>query len=226
MSFSTPNLDTTENEEEEFSSPHEVYKRLIEVVINETLAPELLPFEEAVVDCIVDQIQHMTDNIKRLGARLGSFCIEQHRIELERFSSVVTKYYRTRIGKIESNAASLVRILERQERPRSDKPLMSKQEVEYLKSFVVSIDEHLEQNVLRHMPPNMQKFKLSEVAANRQEFNVNYVFVKAVKKTTVQVDDPLTGQETVEMDKNSQHFLPYSAVRPHLQSSSKDLTLM
>ena len=40
------------------------------------------------------------------------------------------------------------------------------------------------------------------------------------------VDDPITGQEVVEMEKGAQHFLPFSAVRPLLLKSSKDLILL
>lgn len=220
---SAPTLDITEGEE--YDSPHQVYKRLVEVVINETLAPELLPYEEAIVECIVDQVQHMSDNIKRLGSKLGSFCTEQHKIELERFSYVVSKYYRTRIEKIEANAPYLVKLL-KFDRVKAAR-VMSNQEIKYLDNYVTSIDENLDSTVLNMMPPNMRSFKLTDVSSNdRNEMDTNYVFVKATKKSSVIVDDPLTGQEVVEMAMGAQHFLPYSAVRPHLQSGSKDLLLL
>jgi len=212
-------------EPEEYDTPHQVYKRLVEVVINETLAPELLPFEEPIVDCIVDQIQHMSDNIKKLGSKLGSFCTEQHKIELERFSYVVNKYYRTRIEKIEANAPYLVKVL-KFDRIKASK-LMSNTEIKYLDNYVTSIDEHLDSTVLNLMPPNMQSFKLTDASSNQDdEHKSNYVFVKALQETSVQVDCPLNGLETVEMKKGEERFLPYLSVRDHLQSGSKALLLL
>jgi GINS complex subunit 4 len=214
-----------EGNDEDFETPHQVYKRLVQVTINEGLAPEVLPYEEAVVDCIVDQIEHMHENLKRLAPRLGTFCTEQHRMELERFSFIVNKYLRTRLEKVEKSAQSLVRLM------ASDKTrarrLLSEQELRFLEQYVSATDEHMARSVLQELPPNMRQWSVGEVPLNeKQAFERCYVFVKAVNRSSVIVDDPVTGQEVVELEKGSQHFLPYSSVRPHLQSGSKDLLLL
>jgi hypothetical protein len=77
------------------------------------------------------------------------------------------------------------------------------------------------------MPPNMQSFKLTDASSNQDdEHKSNYVFVKALQETSVQVDCPLNGLETVEMKKGEERFLPYLSVRDHLQSGSKALLLL
>lgn len=228
MSFDTTansSAAAIEADGEDYETPHQVYKRLVEVVINESIAPELLPYEEAIVECIVDQIQHMSDNIKRLGSKLGIFCSEQHKIELERFSYVVNKYYRQRVEKIEANAQALIKLVKSDQ--TKAKKMMSMHEIKYLDNYVSSVEEHLEQTVLQHLPLNMRNFKLCDVASNdKDQFDSNYVFVKATKKSSVVVDDPREGQEVVVIEKGAQHFLPYSAIRPHMQGGSKDLLLL
>lgn len=214
-----------EEQGNEYENPYQVYKRLIDVVVNETIAPEVLPFEEAVVDCIVDQVQYMQDNLKKIGPKLGSFCMEQHQMELERFRFVINKYYRTRLEKIEKNAANLVKMV------KNDRDLASKVlsdlELRFLDKFVSSIDEHLNNALLQRLPVNMRSFLLEDVAKNEKlENNAHYVFVKALDKVTVVVDDPVTGREAVDMEKGAQHFLPYSAVKPLLMDSTQKLVLL
>ena len=212
----------------EYQTPYQVYRRLIEVVTNETVAPEVLPYEGEVADIIVDQVQHMRDNLQRLKPSLNRFCVEQHQMELERFSFVLRKYYRTRLEKIERCSKDLVKRLNNgPEGKEQVMRLLSPAELKYLDRYVTSIDNYLRSNVLDHLPSNMRAFHMTDIASNeRTEFDCNYVFVKAVSETTVTVDDPVVGQEVVVMAKGSQHFLPYSAVRDLLHEGSKDLLLL
>lgn len=213
------------DEGEEFESPYQVYRRLTDIVINETVAPELLPFEESIVECILDQIQHMSDNLKKYGRKLETFCAEQHQIELERFSYVINNYYRTRIKKIETDAPRLITILKTDSEKASK--LFSDLEMRFLDKYLSSVDSHLNRTVLQKLPPNMRSFRMSDVRIDdKKQFDANYVFVKALKETSVVVDDPLMGQEVVHMDKGSQHFLPFSAIRTPLHNSSQDLLLL
>lgn len=210
--------------EEEYTSPYQVYKRLIDVTTNELLTPEVLPYEEQIVDLIVDQIYHMKDNMKRLSSKLDSFCIEQHKMELERYMYVISKYLKTRLKKIESNPHNLIKLLK--EDMNKATAIMSQIEIEYLVKYVKSIDDFMDR-FLEKMPVNMRSFQISEISSNEEmEFDSEYVFVRANKKTSVMVDDPITGQEVISLDKNSQNFLPYKAIRSHLTTGSKDLVLM
>src|SRR5438270_375127 len=131
---------------DEYESPAQVYQRLLELVSNEIESPELLPYEETVVDCLVDQIEHMTENMKRLQSKLDPFCIEQHKIELERFGYAVNKYLRTRIEKIELLAGTLIKVVTGDSKMASK--LMSRHEMKYLDNYVSSIDTYLNECVL------------------------------------------------------------------------------
>lgn len=214
-----------EEEAGEYDNPYQVYRRLIDVVINETVAPEVLPYEEPVVDCIVDQVQYMQDNLKSISSKLGSFCVEQHQMELERFRFVINKYYRTRLEKIERNAANLVKMVKGD--PELAKIILSRDELKFLDRYVSSVDEYLSKSILQRLPVNMQNFHLEDVAQDeKKENDAHYVFVKALKKVSVVVNDPRSGQEVVNMEKGAQHFLPFSAIRPVLLKSSQDIVLL
>lgn len=211
----------------EYQSPYHVYRRLIQVVTNESIAPEVLPYEKDIANEIVEQVQHMKDNLQRLKPKLDRFCVEQHQLELERINFVLRKYYRTRLEKIERNASELVKQLNEPNGKEAMMNLLSPAELKYLDRYVTSIEGHLDKTVLSKVPINMRSFHLSDIASNaKTEFDCNYVFVKAVVETSVTVDDPIVGQEVVAMEKGSQHFLPYSAVRDHLMQGSKDLILL
>jgi GINS complex subunit 4 len=218
---------TTTDDYESYETPKEVYIRLIELINNQRESPELLQYEESVIDCIVEQIEHMNDNIKRLNGKLDPFCVSQHRTELERLSFAQNQYFRTRIEKIESNAISLIKSL--QTNTKYVQKLMSKNEIKYLDNYVSNIDKYLNESVLGRLPFNrtsIMNFKLIDVPINDSlKFENTYVFVKALKATQVIVDDS-SGQETIQLDKDSQHFLPYSAVRRHLITGSRDLLLI
>jgi len=211
--------------DEAFETPYQVYRRLVDIVRNESSAPEVLPYEESLVDLTEDQIQHMKSNLEKHRPKLDPFCIEQHSMELERVSFVVREYLRIRLKKIEDNASTLVRLLktDTQQALRILSPL----EAKYLDRYITSIDDHLQRTVLNFVPLNMKSFRLVDVASNeKQEFDAHYVFVEALNTISVTVDDPIKGQEVVTMEKGSKSFLPYSGLRRHLISGSKDLLLL
>lgn len=208
-----------------FDLPYDMYKRFLQIVLNETTAPELLVYAENIVDGIVEQINHMNTNLNRFRSKVEKFLTEQHELELERFRYILCKYHRTRIQKIERNASYLVRTLK--EDIKTAEKLMSPPEIKYLDRYITSIEGHLNQTVLSHLPSNINSFKMADVPFNsRLEYDSSYVFVEALKDTTVSIDDTTMGQEVVDLKKGSKYFLPYSAVRSHFLSSSTDLILL
>ena len=210
-----------------FETPQEVYKRLIELINNQISSPEVLPYEESVIECVVEQIQHMSDNMKRLSDKLDQFCIEQHTTELERFSYVCHHYLRTRLHKIEANANTLIKSL--QTNRKSIEKLLSKNEIKYLDNYISGIDSYLNQSVLNRLSlsrTSIMSFKSIDVPnSDTNHLDNTYVFVKAIKETQVLIDDS-SGQQTIHLERDSQHFLPYNAIRRHLMTGSRDIVLI
>ena len=210
-----------------YETPKQVYTRLIELINNQISSPEVLPYDETVIDCMLEQIQHMSDNMKRLADKLDQFCVEQHTTELERFNYACHQYLRTRLDKIEANASLLIKSL--QTNSKSVEKLLSKNEIKYLDNYVTGIDLYMNDSVLSQLPfsrTSMLTFNSVDVANSEPNYLDNtYVFVKAVKPTHVLVDDP-SGQQTVQLETGSQHFLPYTCVRRHLMTGSRDVLLI
>ena len=228
MSSNRSDLELSQNNDyDNYETPQQVYKRLIELINNQISSPEVLPYEESVIECVIEQIQHMSENMKRLSDKLDQFCIEQHTTELERFSYASHHYLRTRIHKIEANASSLIKALHSNR--KSVEKLLSKNEIKYLDNYISGIDSYLNDSVLNRLAfgrTSLMSFKSIDVPNSESKHSDNtYVFVKAMKATQVLIDDS-NGQQTIQLDKDSQHFLPYNAVRRHLMTGSRDIVLI
>ena len=99
-SFQNSTVDDVINGEDE-DSPRQMYRKLLRCVMNETTAPELLTYEETIVEGIAEQIEHMNASLIKHRDKFEKFYVEQHELELERFRYILCKYHRTRIEKIE-----------------------------------------------------------------------------------------------------------------------------
>ncbi|UXI20101.1 E3 ubiquitin-protein ligase KCMF1-like [Sarcoptes scabiei] len=203
----------------ELETPKQVYSKFLEIISNEKESPELLEYEETLVECLIEQIEHMESNIERLKNKLDQFCMEQHRAEIDRLQFTVNVYLRTRIQKIEENCTSLIRIL-KNDSQRAQK-LMSAGEIKYLDSYFVNIETYLSESVLGKLDIPIrdasQTFSLLELPDNDEDA---YVFVKALKKTDVLVESEDGDQESVTLEPDSIHFLPYSSVRNFLNQQN------
>ena len=76
------------------------------------------------------------------------------------------------------------------------------------------------------MPPNMQLFALADLQPDTLDDYCKYNFVRANKDTSVMVEDPTAGTQVIELKKDDQFLLPFSALKPSLFSNSNDLTLL
>ncbi|KAF7490866.1 DNA replication complex GINS protein SLD5 [Sarcoptes scabiei] len=186
----------------ELETPKQVYSKFLEIISNEKESPELLEYEETLVECLIEQIEHMESNIERLKNKLDQFCMEQHRAEIDRLQFTVNVYLRTRIQKIEENCTSLIRIL-KNDSQRAQK-LMSAGEIKYLDSYFVNIETYLSESVLGKLDIPIRDAS--------QTFTL--------KKTDVLVESEDGDQESVTLEPDSIHFLPYSSVRNFLNQQN------
>lgn len=215
--------------EYDFETPQQVYQKLIEVTSNEKESPELLEYEESVIEVMIEQIEHMESNIRLLRNKLNAFCVEQHQSEIDRLQFAVNSYLRIRIQKIEQNCSTLIKLLKNDSR-RAEK-LLSAGEIKYLDSYFVNMEKYLSETVLDQLNIPIRDaahtFSLLELPRNENElFNNCYVFVKAIRQTEVVVDSEDGEHETITLEPDSIHFLPYSSVRHHILNRSGDIKLM
>lgn len=201
---------------EEFDSLQQLYERLVEVTQNELeLSNDLLPYQAAVVDIIVEQITHMNNVLNTHKNRWKPFSIEQHKIELERFSYLINTYLRTRIKKIEANAPYLINLL-RTNRERADKYLSSL-EAKYLDRYSLSVDSYMK-NIISNMPDNMQRFKLASIKP-RHKFE--YAFVQGLEEAAI-----VDGESEIRLEPDVCRILTVSTIIDLLEKGSRQFKLI
>lgn len=108
-----------------------VLKSLEEAWLNEKFSPEILPHQSDLVDCMLQQIHQMEENISKL--EKGDFRITIHHMELDRIRYVITSYLRTRLEKIEKFTAS---ILNDESKRSTDEQYLSDGEFKFAQDYI------------------------------------------------------------------------------------------
>jgi len=201
-------LETTQASDDDVEelTARDVLEILEKTWLNEKFCPEILPHKIEYVECMLEQIKCMENNINHLSK--NDIKVDIHRIELERIRFVVTSYMRCRLKKIEQSAFY---ILEQEGNRAPNERYLSETETQFAEEYVKNLDTHL-QSVLKEMPWNWQTL---EASSKRIKPNVDgYVFLRANEAVPNVIVKNVFGSadEEVELDANSQHLLPYSSV--------------
>uniref|UniRef100_A0AC11DUY4 GINS complex subunit 4 n=1 Tax=Ovis aries TaxID=9940 RepID=A0AC11DUY4_SHEEP len=148
--------DSDGDSEEVVLTPAELIDRLEQAWMNEKFAPELLENKSEIVECVMEQLEHMEENLKR--AKKGDLKVSIHQMEMERIRFVLSSYLRCRLMKIEK---FFPHILEKEKTRREEEPsILSPEEFVFAKEFLANTETYLKDTALKHMPPNLQKVDL------------------------------------------------------------------
>ncbi|XP_043266008.1 DNA replication complex GINS protein SLD5 [Colletes gigas] len=183
--------------------------------LNEKFAPEILPHQSDLVDCMLQQITHMEENIKRL--EKGDLRFMIHRMELDRIKFVISSYLRVRLEKIEKYT---IHILSQEANRSGDQCYLTAAELQFAKDFLASIETLFRTIALQHMPGSFQAFEVNKmiVKPNMQ----TYVFLRANEKINgIVLPDSL--DEEIDFEQGSQHIIQYSAVADLVKSGAVQL---
>ncbi|XP_029155506.1 DNA replication complex GINS protein SLD5 [Nylanderia fulva] len=179
--------------------------------MNERFAPEILPHQSDLVDCMLQQIDHMEKNVKRLDK--SDLRALAHRMELDRIRYVVSSYLRIRLEKIERYT---IHILSEEASRNSDEGFyLTPGELRFAKEHLANLETLFKTVALQHMPPNFQRFEVNKltVKPNMQA----HVFLRANQRVTG-IIVPGTLNEEIDFEEGSQHIIQYSAIA-HLVKS-------
>ncbi|XP_076650915.1 DNA replication complex GINS protein SLD5 [Halictus rubicundus] len=192
-----------EHEEEELTAQSALIA-IEEAWLNEKFAPEILPHQADLVDCMLQQITHMEDNMKRLDK--GDLRLMVHRMELDRIKFVISSYLRARLEKIEKYT---IHILSQEANRSPEECYLTPAELQFAKEFLASIETLFRAVAVQHMPGNFQTFEVNKlgVKPNMQA----YVFLRANQKIDGIVL-PGSLDEEIDFEPGSQHIIQYSAV--------------
>ena len=131
------------------------FKKLRQAWISESVCPELLAFEQELVEdikAIIDNQEERLDSVDPIPEQI--FAANFYHMELNRAKYLLAKYLRTRLIKLERFAWKL-------ENESSAGELISKlsdDELDYARKYAALMKRHLEESVLRHLPEAFQSF--------------------------------------------------------------------
>lgn len=219
LTLSSELLGSDEDEEEELTSA-EVLKRLEFAWQNETLAPDLLVWQRDLVECMIEQITTMEQNIEQ--ATKGDIRISIHKMEIDRIRYILTDYLRCRLKKIETHLSFL---LAREDNRQDDEPSrFSPDEYVFAKELDSSVESHLKSAALRHMPKNLQPMNLKDLI---HPPNLDhYVFFKVLKPENDIIISKETEDETadkIDFETGAQHLMRFQPIAPLVESASVTL---
>ncbi|KAG5331422.1 SLD5 protein, partial [Acromyrmex heyeri] len=172
--------------------------------MNERFAPEILPHQSDLVDCMLQQIAHMEENIKRLDKNDLRALV--HRMELDRIKYVISSYLRARLEKIERYT---IHILSEEANRSPEEAYLTPGELRFAKEYLANLETFFKTVALQHMPPNFQRFEANKftIKPNLQA----HVFLRANQRVTGIVLPGMLNEE-IDFEEGSQHIIQYSAV--------------
>ncbi|XP_019369853.1 PREDICTED: DNA replication complex GINS protein SLD5 [Gavialis gangeticus] len=188
--------------------------------LNEKFAPELLESKAEVVECVMEQLEHMESNLKRVkGVDLK---VGIHRMEIERIRYVLSSYLRCRLGKIEK---FFPHVLEKEKsRADGDPSILSPEEFAFAKEYTANTESYLKSVALKHMPPNLQKVDLLQ-AVPKPNLD-SFVFLRVLERQENILVEPETDEQseyTIDLEEGSQHLIRYKTIAPLVASGAVQL---
>ncbi|XP_023406848.1 DNA replication complex GINS protein SLD5 isoform X2 [Loxodonta africana] len=185
--------------------------------MNEKFAPELLESKSEIVECVIEQLHHMEENLRR--AKKGDLKVSIHRMEMERIRYVLSSYLRCRLRKIEK---FFPHILEK-EKTRSDREpsCLSPEEFAFAREYMANTEMYLRNVALKHMPPNLQKVDLLR-SVPKPDLD-SYVFLRVKERQENILVEPETDEQrdyVIDLEEGSQHLIRYKTIAPLVASGA------
>ncbi|XP_043842745.1 DNA replication complex GINS protein SLD5 isoform X2 [Dromiciops gliroides] len=212
--------DSDGGSEEVVLTPAELIGRLEQAWLNEKFAPELLENKCEIVECVIEQLDHMEKNLKR--AKKGDLKVSIHHMEVERIRYVLSSYLRCRLMKIEK---FFPHVLEKEKtRSKGEPSILSPEEFAFAKEYMANMETYLKTVALRHMPPNLQKVDLLK-SVPKPDLD-SYVFLKVKERQENILVEPETDEQSeyvIDLEEGSQHLIRYKTIAPLVASGAVQL---
>ncbi|VVC36267.1 GINS subunit, domain A,DNA replication complex GINS protein SLD5, C-terminal,GINS complex subunit Sld5 [Cinara cedri] len=210
-------IDDEDDDNQEEMTAQKVLQIVERAWLNEKFSPEILPHQTDYVDCLLEQIKGMEDNLAKLSKTDPK--VDLHKLEMERIKFVITSYLRTRLKKIEYFCVS---VLEEESNRLEADAYLSPAELKFAKEFAQNADNHFD-TILRHMPQLYNKLDMNKKVIKP---NLNsFVFLKCYKHIdSVIIQNTLESQEEeIVLEDGSQHLMPYSSVAEFVKKGAVQL---
>nr|XP_014693247.2 DNA replication complex GINS protein SLD5 isoform X2 [Equus asinus] len=187
--------DSDGGSEEVVLTPAELIERLEQAWMNEKFAPELLESKCEIVECVMEQLEHMEENLRR--ARKGDLKIEKF------FPHVLEKEKTRREGESSS---------------------LSPEEFAFAKEYMANTETYLKNVALKHMPPNLQKVDLLRSVPKPDLDSYVFLRVKE-RQENILVEPETDEQRdyVIDLEEGSQHLIRYKTIAPLVASGAVQL---
>lgn len=196
-----------DSDEEDVKTPAEILLEFECIWRNEKFAPEILPHKIDIVECLLDLIKHMEENIDNLSH--NDFKRSLYQLEVDRVRFLVTSYLRTRIEKIQMYVSHILK----QETHRinnGDPTYLTEAELQFAKEYNENVESHLD-SVTSFCPGIPRKEWFNDTI----EPNIHsFVFLKSKKNIDgIVIDDGSRDQDlVVDLKEGSQMLMSYFSV--------------
>ncbi|XP_068130762.1 DNA replication complex GINS protein SLD5 [Hyperolius riggenbachi] len=205
---------------EEVLTPAELIEKLEEAWLNEKFSPELLESKSEIVECVMEQLNHMEQNLQR--ARQGDLKVSFHHMEIERIRFMLSSYLRSRLVKIEK---FFPHVLEKEKaRREGEPPHLSPEEFAFAKEYMANTETLMKSVALRHMPPNLQALDLLKCVPKPNLDS--FVFLRVKEDQQNILVEPETDEQSeyaIDMETGSQHLIRYRTIAPLVASGAVKL---
>eukprot|EP00899_Mesostigma_viride_P022752 jgi/Mesvir1/3661/Mv14952-RA.1 len=197
--------DVTQNEEEVADLP-----LMKQVFMNEKAAPEILVYQEDLVERIKEYINNQTSVIEDMEkGQHESLQAIVYTMDVERVQYLLRSYLRTRMAKIERYALNIL----------SDRTLcsrLSEPELAFAKGFVDLMDAHFRSSVLDHLPATSRSLLRQSNTSTSEDMIPTpdldgFVFCRC-KQTIGSVAIDGRGVDTVDLEEGDLYILRYRPV--------------
>ncbi|XP_004606904.1 DNA replication complex GINS protein SLD5 [Sorex araneus] len=212
--------DSDGSSEEVVLTPAELIEKLEQAWLNEKFAPELLESKSEIVECVIEQLEHMEENLRR--AKREDLKVSIHRMEMERIRYVLSSYLRSRLMKIEK---FFPHILEKEKTSHEGDPSsLSPEEFAFAKEYMANTEAYLKNVALKHMPPNLQKVDLLR-SVPKPDLD-SYVFLRVKERQENILVEPESDEQrdyVIDLEEGSQHLIRYKTIAPLVASGAVQL---
>ncbi|KAK6461320.1 DNA replication complex GINS protein SLD5 [Scheffersomyces coipomensis] len=218
-------FETTAKTDLKKTSVHDnLYNDLITAMINERMAPELLPYKKELLDEVLQRLSNQQQNLldsheygevnASSGVVSSDFKLQLMIIEtdIERYNYLVRLYLRTRLTKIDKHAIHYIN-----ETMESDKEIrLSPEEEEYINQHFKIITKLYNNSFLKKMPPSLTL--LDDTAGEESMIehpDINkHVFIKSISTTPMYIK--LDDGEDLPIEKDGIYVVKYNVIKKYI----------
>ncbi|XP_070109483.1 DNA replication complex GINS protein SLD5 isoform X1 [Equus przewalskii] len=228
--------DSDGGSEEVVLTPAELIERLEQAWMNEKFAPELLESKCEIVECVMEQLEHMLSTVTKHEIPVNIWISASHE-QSKNMSSLAPHFFRRATDRSREENLRRARkgdlkiekffphVLEKEKtRREGESSSLSPEEFAFAKEYMANTETYLKNVALKHMPPNLQKVDLLR-SVPKPDLD-SYVFLRVKERQENILVEPETDEQrdyVIDLEEGSQHLIRYKTIAPLVASGAVQL---